>query len=234
MLIRQQAQVLLEPQECLMGAVVDVLITSASRWSVKGQVVAWVFPHHLKTSALQQDHPLPSSQTLQKTDDPGSPASIVRLAKPHVACSASAELSSMMGDSDTTFADLVTAHPVSAAEMQGPESMHEGGTADVPPGPPIGEVTEAAAAISAATLPATALHRNCNEAELAMMPRTPQASGEGKGKMCAAPDASADVVATASPARKQQLDLVDIVLYSGVILGLAGVLMNALCTLAQL
>ena len=48
-------QVLLEPREGLMGAVVDVVITEATRWSVKGQITAWILP------AQAQQQP-PSSQ----------------------------------------------------------------------------------------------------------------------------------------------------------------------------
>ncbi|KAG2495228.1 hypothetical protein HYH03_006502 [Edaphochlamys debaryana] len=40
---KSYAQVLLEPQLGLMGAVVEAEVLSASRWSVKGRVVAWVY-----------------------------------------------------------------------------------------------------------------------------------------------------------------------------------------------
>ncbi|GLC56541.1 hypothetical protein PLESTB_001118500 [Pleodorina starrii] len=40
---RSYAQVLLEPQPGLMGSVVEVRITAASRWSVRGTVTAWLY-----------------------------------------------------------------------------------------------------------------------------------------------------------------------------------------------
>uniref|UniRef100_A0A7S0RPG7 TRAM domain-containing protein n=1 Tax=Chlamydomonas leiostraca TaxID=1034604 RepID=A0A7S0RPG7_9CHLO len=40
---KNYTQVLLEPQPGLMGSVVDVAVTAASRWSVEGTVTAWVY-----------------------------------------------------------------------------------------------------------------------------------------------------------------------------------------------
>ena len=40
---KSYTQVLLPPQEVLLGSVVKVRITSASRWSVKGEVIDWIF-----------------------------------------------------------------------------------------------------------------------------------------------------------------------------------------------
>ena len=47
---KSYTQVLLPPQEFLLGSVVKAKITSASRWSVKGEVTQWIFNPHGRPS----------------------------------------------------------------------------------------------------------------------------------------------------------------------------------------
>lgn len=47
---KSYVQVLLPPEDGLLGSVVSVRIHSASRWSVKGQVIDWIFPKKQQSS----------------------------------------------------------------------------------------------------------------------------------------------------------------------------------------
>lgn len=207
-----------------MGAVVDVLITSASRWSVKGRVIEWVFPRHLQPQ-LRDGH-------LQSMDQSGSHASSSMHLDPPVSSSPSAAGSSTAGDSYASMVSCESACPSPVPEAASLDSPHRGERANAS-----SHALSSVAAVDEASI--AAVLRKADEAESSLLPCTQDATGLSDGRSespealaPAAADAGQQAVAiTTLPVRKQQLDLVDYLLYSGVILGLAGVLLNALWTL---
>ncbi|GIL63707.1 hypothetical protein Vafri_17597 [Volvox africanus] len=71
---RSYAQVLLEPQPGLMGSVVEVQITSSSRWSVRGLVVAWLYrPENVMADAQDGLARQPQQGSRQRAGPEASP-----------------------------------------------------------------------------------------------------------------------------------------------------------------
>ena len=206
----QCVQVLMEPQPQLMGAVVDVLITSASRWSVKGSLASWVLPgaapsplhgtavyEQVISGQVSHNRQNPSGRPSGENGRDSAIVSIAAAPQPTLASLGHAGSSR----SEATSLDVSAAGILPAAMAQSPKCTS-------------GNAVEA----------------DARSADLKIA-STQKVPGPSRTATLTRGDSLPSLMPTASQPQKQSLGLVDCLLYAGVVLGLAGVLLNALWTL---
>lgn len=233
------AQVLLEPEENLMGSVVDVQIVSASRWSVKAKILSWLFPVHMRAdSSISCGAPACSSPAPAQAAEPLSEAHHEGPLMPPETVEGSASSPSSTDRHQQPPAVLSRAKPSAAWTLGEPPTCLTDGSKSTPAAAAIVRDTCADSAAPASEqrfcLPAASsdqCHDATSGAGTGKVSDTQQQAAAGAQSVPPALFSLASQVHQMHPVKRRQIDAVDCLLYAGVLLGLAGVLVNAAWTL---